>query len=295
MEVKEANDGQASRSLSKGEESSAIPILLERASLIGWVAECLSAWTIWIPLATPSTCEIDESDDHVSWHKYLVQFLSLILIHVLWHYNSSYCYCCSHAFRETNSLRRTMQIVERSLLHGGPKAGSPLSQGPRPTFVKTLYTLSVLLKPTSPNSLNLVWKVLKRATVRLQPWFIIRRVSWLYIVAYTSGCHKDYKGDWLRGGLLHSFWRREILVWNLVFISPGGQFGPRYVIPMATRHIVQSSLKVQDGVSFFKKEWAWPVPSSLITSLIGPFECLLCDIIQIYSHLIFRPTPWSGL
>ena len=26
-------------------------------------------------------------------------------------------YCCSHAFRETNSLRRTMQIVEGGLLH----------------------------------------------------------------------------------------------------------------------------------------------------------------------------------
>ena len=25
--------------------------------------------------------------------------------------------CCSHVFRETNSLRRTMQIVECSLLH----------------------------------------------------------------------------------------------------------------------------------------------------------------------------------
>ena len=25
--------------------------------------------------------------------------------------------CCSHTFRETNSLRRTMQIVECSLLH----------------------------------------------------------------------------------------------------------------------------------------------------------------------------------
>ena len=36
--------------------------------------------------------------------------------------------------------------------------------------------------------------------------------------------------------------------WNLVFIRPGGQFGHRYG-PMATRHIVQSSLKVQDGVS----------------------------------------------
>ena len=27
---------------------------------------------------------------------------------------------------------------------GGPKAESPLSPGPRPVFVKTLYTLSVL-------------------------------------------------------------------------------------------------------------------------------------------------------
>ena len=52
-------------------------------------------------------------------------------------------HCCSHAFSETNSLRRTMQIVEYSLLHGGPKAESPLSQGPWPVFVKTLHTLSV--------------------------------------------------------------------------------------------------------------------------------------------------------
>ena len=139
----------------------------------------------------------------------------------------------------------------------GPKAESPLSQGPRPTFVKTLYTLSVLLKPTSPDSLNLAWKVLKGDTIRLQPWFIIRRVSWLYIVAYTNGCHKDYKGDWLHRGLLHSFWQREFLVWNLVFISPRGQFGRRYVIPLATRHISPkltesarwSFLLFQDGVS----------------------------------------------
>ena len=127
--------------------------------------------------------------------------------------------------------------------------------------MKTLYTLSVLLKPTSTNSLNLAWKVLKGDTVRLQPWFIIRRASWLYIVACPNGCHKDYKGDWLHRGLLHSFWRQEILVCNLVFISLGGQFCHRYVIPKATRHIVQSSLKVQDGVSFFfKMESAQPFP-----------------------------------
>ena len=39
---------------------------------------------------------------------------------------------------------------------GGPKAESPLSLGPRPVFLKTLYTLSVRAKPTSPNSLKLV-------------------------------------------------------------------------------------------------------------------------------------------
>ena len=57
----------------------------------------------------------------------------------------------------------------RSALYytGGPKEESPLSQGPRPTFVKTLHTLSVLLKPTSPNSLNPAWKVFKGDTVRL--------------------------------------------------------------------------------------------------------------------------------
>ena len=126
--------------------------------------------------------------------------------------------------------------------------------------MKTLYTLSLLLKSTPPDSLNLACKVLKGDTVRLQPWFTIRRVSWLCIVAYTNGCHKD-QGDWLHRGLLHSFWWREVLVWNLVFISPGGQFGHRYVIPMATRHIVQSSPKMEDGVSFFfKMESARPVP-----------------------------------
>ena len=52
-------------------------------------------------------------------------------------------YCCSYAFQETNSLRRTMQIVECSLLHGRPNAEAPLSQGPWPAFVKTLYILSV--------------------------------------------------------------------------------------------------------------------------------------------------------
>ena len=92
---------------------------------------------------------------------------------------------------------------------------------------------------------------------QLQPWFIVRRVSWLY----TNGSHKDYKGDWLHRGLLHSFWRWEILVWNLVLTSPEGQFSHRYAIPMVIRHVVQSSLKMKDGISFFfKMQSVRPIP-----------------------------------
>ena len=48
-----------------------------------------------------------------------------------------------------------MPIVECSLLHRGPKAESPLSQGPQPVFLKTLYTLSVRAQthlPKLPNN-----------------------------------------------------------------------------------------------------------------------------------------------
>ena len=37
---------------------------------------------------------------------------------------------------------------------GGPKAESPLSQGPRPVFLKTLYTLSVLAQTHLPKFLE---------------------------------------------------------------------------------------------------------------------------------------------
>ena len=37
---------------------------------------------------------------------------------------------------------------------GGPKAESPLSQGPRPVFVKTLYTLSVRAQTHLPKFLE---------------------------------------------------------------------------------------------------------------------------------------------
>ena len=130
----------------------------------------------------------------------------------------SHCDCYSKRSRK-QTQKDSVDSGVQFITPAGPRQTFLFSQGPRPTFVKTLYTLSVLLKPTPPNSLNLPWKVLKGDTIRLQPCFIIRRVSWLYIVDYTNGCHKDYKGDWLHRGLLHSLWWWDILVWSHVYQS----------------------------------------------------------------------------
>ena len=62
--------------------------------------------------------------------------------------------CYSHAFRETNSLRRTMQIVKCSLLHRRAKAEPPLSQGPWSAFVKIFYTPCVRIRTHHPNFLE---------------------------------------------------------------------------------------------------------------------------------------------
>ena len=130
--------------------------------------------------------------------------------------------------------------------------------------------------------------MLKGDIIRLQPWFIIRSISWLYIVAYTNGWHKYYKGDWLHRGLSHSFQWWEILVCSLVFISPEGQFGRRYVIPMTARHMFQSSQKVQDGVSFiFKMELAWPRPFLLCTHTHTRRVCFFCCLVNVSRVYIF--------
>ena len=47
-----------------------------------------------------------------------------------------------------------MQIVECSLLYQQAQAESPLSQGPQPLFMKTLYTLSVLAQTHLPEFLE---------------------------------------------------------------------------------------------------------------------------------------------
>ena len=50
-------------------------------------------------------------------------------------------WCGSHAFWETNALRRTVQIAECSLLHGRAQRRVSSYQGLQPVFVKTSYTL----------------------------------------------------------------------------------------------------------------------------------------------------------
>ena len=64
-----------------------------------------------------------------------------------------------------------MQIVKCSLLHWQAQAESPLSQGPRPVFVKTLYTLRVGAQTHTSNSLKLVEQRKKKDTLKVNPLF----------------------------------------------------------------------------------------------------------------------------
>ena len=56
------------------------------------------------------------------------------------------------ATRSQEKTRSEGQCRQWSAVYytGGPKAESPLSQGPRPVFVKTLYTLSVCAQTHIP-------------------------------------------------------------------------------------------------------------------------------------------------
>ena len=56
------------------------------------------------------------------------------------------------AMRSGKQTRSEGQCREWSAVYytGGPKAESPLSQGPRPVFVETLYTLSVCAQTPLP-------------------------------------------------------------------------------------------------------------------------------------------------
>ena len=62
--------------------------------------------------------------------------------------------CCSHAFRETTHSEGQCRWWRADYYTGRPKAESPLSQGPRPVFVKTLGTLSVRAQTHLPKFLE---------------------------------------------------------------------------------------------------------------------------------------------
>ena len=94
----------------------------------------------------------------VIFHSFLL--ISSILLHthiiiIFIHSSANGCLGCFHDLTivnsaamnvlamlsgKQNSLRRTMQIWGAVYYTGGPKAESPLSQGPWPAFVKIFYT-----------------------------------------------------------------------------------------------------------------------------------------------------------
>ena len=63
-------------------------------------------------------------------------------------------HCCSHVFQEQTHSEGRCREWSAVYYTGGPKAESPLSQGPRPVFVKTLYALSVLAQTHLPKFLE---------------------------------------------------------------------------------------------------------------------------------------------
>ena len=169
----------------------------------------------------------------------------------------------THSGTRTHSEGRCRQWSACSLLHWWAQ-GRVSSQPRSPTdFCGNIIYLKRTAQAHIPRVLKPSLESVKGRYSQITAKIHHQNVSWLYTVAYTGGrgWRKDYKGNRLHRGLSPSFCRREILVWSLVFISLGGQFNRRYVIPMTTRHMVQSSLKVQDVVSFFfKMESAQPVP-----------------------------------
>ena len=71
--------------------------------------------------------------------------------------NQDIIWCYSHTFHETNSLRRTIQIVECSLLHRRAQGRVSSWRRTQTSFLENLvYPKVYVPKPTSPNSLKLV-------------------------------------------------------------------------------------------------------------------------------------------
>ena len=75
-------------------------------------SQCFSSFGLTVPVA--SLGQQKEPLDDIEMRSVCVCVYAKTQLLKEWH---NYWGSCSHAFRETNSLRRTMQIVECSLLH----------------------------------------------------------------------------------------------------------------------------------------------------------------------------------
>ena len=117
-----------------------------------------SAWTI------PYSLDVRLSQFGTSplFHVRFCHFLTCIQIsqeagQVVWYS------CCSHAFQETNSLRRTMKIGSAVYYTSGPKVESPLSQWPQPVFCENLIYPKCMCTNPPP---QIPWQS------KLTQWFI---------------------------------------------------------------------------------------------------------------------------
>jgi len=80
--------------------------------------------------------------------------------------------CCSQTPRETNSLRRTVQIVECSLLHQQVQGRvSSLARDPDHFLCLPFIPSVYVPKPTFPVFSSLLWKMLEGDIIKLQSCF----------------------------------------------------------------------------------------------------------------------------
>ena len=108
----------------------------------------------------------------------------------------SYSLCYSQTLQEAKSTQKdSVDSGVQFITPAGPRQSFLLSQGPRPIFVKTLYTLSVCPQAPIPKFLKPNLESVKGKYNQVTAMIHNQKVSWLYTVAYTNGCHKDYKGD----------------------------------------------------------------------------------------------------
>ena len=189
------------------------------------------------------------------------------------------CYCCSHAFRETNSLRRTMQIVEWGLLHR--QAQGRVSSQPRTltSFCKNV----IYSKPTCPNlPPQIPWNQSeqrkKKNTIKVNPWFICLKPRQLTVDNYQQICgHTPI--SIIECMILFGYTDNQAILlgdgepWGFSF------WGPGFPVDMSFAQILGTQLRVhsraQDGVLLSSQSPFYLFPPSFPTldALNSQYKC----------------------